>query len=162
MSDIAFDNPLAFAGFMLAHAVWSIDETDEVLTTIHATLDAEGAPSMARIEAETIPEAVDAGRGRMADFADGRAAVLIYDGYAPVDGERMDALIAELEDFREPEKSLMITLAYRRGPGNLIEIIREEFLSGTGAQPSEPDLREFSDGIARHEEAAPIWHRGRD
>ena len=69
MSGLRFTASLSFAGFCLAHAIWSVDGADEVLTTLLAQIDQDGTPSMTRIDAGTIPESIESARSRASNAA---------------------------------------------------------------------------------------------
>lgn len=161
MGPLPFREPFAFAGFFMAHALWSIDGSDEVLTTVCAEVDEDGVPGMIRIEAGSIEESVEQGKAWLdEDDHDARARLLIYDGYINIDGEQQDALIGHLRDYGAVLGDVLVTLAYRRDEEGQVTVIREGFGVPDGLRIG-PDqaARGFFEGVERHTEASSIWER---
>lgn len=87
-------------GFFAAHAVWSIAD-GETLVPIYAYVDSAGKRHMDRLMAESLDVSVKEGRKRLAENPDhAQCAVLIFDGYVPVENVKTDALILKARDAR--------------------------------------------------------------
>ncbi|MEM7423372.1 MAG: hypothetical protein AAF334_06580 [Pseudomonadota bacterium] len=161
MSSQRFQDPFEFAGYFFAHATWSIDGSDEVLTTIGAEVCSDGSLRMARIEAPTVEESVDHALAWLEDDGhDSTARIVIYDGYVPIGEERCDALIGHLRDFEAMIGDVIVTIAYRRDSSDRIHVVQKTFGIAPGLKTS-PDAaaRSFQTGIERHADGLPIWRR---
>ena len=88
---------LRLAGFALAHAAWSVEDGETLVTLAFVEIEA-GDREAVRYEFETIPEALDAAHEHIAEqLRGGGHAALVVDGYMTLDGgERTDALFVDL------------------------------------------------------------------
>ena len=83
------------AGFALAHAAWSVEDGETLVTL--AMVDIDGQRELVRYEGD-IRESIDFAQADLsARLHGGGYAALVYDGYlTPPDGVRTDALFVEV------------------------------------------------------------------
>jgi hypothetical protein len=145
-----------FAGFLMAHAIWSVSEGDTLTPMIGYVK--EGERTVMRIEGE-IPKTVENGRTWMeANPEQAERAVFIYDGFVRLPTGRTDALMATIHEYGPPAMSLEIVIPYRSAKSGRFAVHRPKFQAPKGI-PNLAGLGEaFFLGVNSHDEGARIWN----
>lgn len=84
----------------------------------------EGADGrrLARFVCETLEEGQERARQHVRAVDDVERAVIAYDGYVTVEGERFDAILVEAQEGGQPE-SVVFGQRYRHGNGSGLEVV---------------------------------------
>jgi hypothetical protein len=99
------------AGFFAAHAIWSVSE-GETLTPMLAHQSGDER-QMTRLAYDELAEAVEAGQRSLEENAtDADDAALVYDGFITINGEKLDAVIAELRAYFSPDSKAILAVPY--------------------------------------------------
>jgi hypothetical protein len=157
---------LRLAGEALAHAAWSIEDGETLITL--AYVETPGEREIVRYEAPSIPESIDWAHEDLAEkLMHGGQAAIVADGFATGgDGRRMDALVIELlgsnaevlghvvQPYRPKSKSALPIL--RRG--STFALVGEVILSDEVNAAHGESL--IADGMRQHQEGNRLL-RGR-
>lgn len=150
-----------FAGFLMAHALWSVSEGGTLTPMIGYVK--EGERSLLQIADGDMKEMVDRGQAWMeANPEEAEHAVFIHDGFVRLPTGRTDALVAYIRDYGPPPMSLQIVVPYRNAKSGQFAVHRPKFQAFSGI----PDLaalgEAFFRGINSHEHGARIWNEHLD
>jgi hypothetical protein len=152
------------AGFLAAHAVWSVFE-GEMLIPLMGSETSDGKRQMHRFMADRIEEGVREGQERLATNSDGASrATLIYDGFITLPSGKVDALLVDIRDYGSPSRSLLMAVPYRPASSPQgFAVHRPKFLSFAGTEPDYEAIGSaFFQGVDSHDKAAPVWSRHLD
>jgi hypothetical protein len=150
-----------FAGFLMAHAIWSVSEDDTLVPMIGFVKD--GERTLMRIEDKDMAEAV--GRGQMwieTNPEQAACAVLIYDGFVRLPSGRTDALMAVVRDYGPPRMGLEIVVPYRSAKSGRFAVHRPKFQAARGIANLAGLGEAFFKGVNSHEHGARIWNEHLD
>jgi hypothetical protein len=161
------DTAARFAGYMVAHAVYSVCD-GETLIPILGGQDRAGTKNMTRIMRE-FQEAAEFARANLTAGV-GVHGVAIWDGYVRnLDSTaKVDALFAEVAQFREPglpftllaepiKYTVIVRYRHAHDPeGFGIFPVRQLSPYGLHELPSNI-ATDFWQGISDHEEGAKVW-----
>jgi len=147
----------SLAGYFVAHGMWSVSDGCVVLPMI--AHEGPGGRGFQRFFGDDLI----AGARQASEWLDenpdaATRAVLVLDGYADIDGQRHDALIARAVEYGPPRRSLHIVVPYRpKHQGFAVHSPRFGGAEGL----SEVDLdalgKAFFHGVVSHAAASPIW-----
>ncbi|MGH6931391.1 MAG: hypothetical protein ACREEE_03040 [Dongiaceae bacterium] len=161
---MTIDDPLPaaveFAGFLLAHAVWSVSEGSSLMPMLGYC--AGGERTLLQLESGRIEDMVAQGTEFLAaNTQNASHAALIYDGYARLPEGRMDALVADVVAYDPPRRTLQIIVPYRHADSDDGFAVHRPKFQGIAAATinSREITAAFFHGVNSHEEAAPIWNR---
>ena len=157
---------VALAGFTLAHAVWSVSDTepDELLTPL-ALLELAGQRRLVRFEAGTQEEAIARGEAAMGEasseadaWAFAREGVWRTSG--PAEGAR-DVVVVEFWGEGMDAPAAVVQPFERAAPGRPFRLTESPTLAVRGQSVSptvaEPALRGLERGFPSHTVAAKFW-----
>jgi hypothetical protein len=147
-----------FAGFLLAHAIWSVSEGDTLTPMIGYVKD--GERTIMQIDGE-IKKAVENGQAWMeANPEQAERAVFIYDGFVHLPSGRTDALTGTIHEYGPPLMSLGVVIPYRSAKSGRFAVHRPKFQAPKGIPDSGLlGLGEaFFRGVNSHDEGARIWN----
>jgi hypothetical protein len=158
--DAAFE----LAGFFAAHAVWCVS-VGETLVPLGAWEDERGQRSLVRFTADRLEQGVEQGKEWLeCNAAGAERAVLIYDGFVPVEGVRTDALIVDVRDHSLGRASLCV-VPYRHAKDPKGFAVHKPKFSFR-ERPDEAEATQIGEaffrGIAAHEKGAEVWNRSLD
>lgn len=150
-----------FAGFLMAHAVWSVSTGDTLTPMIGYVKDGERA--LLQIADGDIKKRVADGQAWMeTNPEDAERAVLIHDGFVRLPSGRTDALVSYIREYGPPPMSLQIVVPYRNAKSGRFAVHRPKFQAFSGI----PDLAALGDaffrGINSHEHGGRIWNEHLD
>ena len=159
MSDLA----VLLAGFVLAHAVWSVSDLPEGEALVPlAGIERDGKREFMRFEAETQAEAIDNGKAHMAKFqSEGTTWVFAREGLMRnKDGSAVDVITVEAwqPGMQEPIVFLQFFKPFASGEFKLlgapVAVVSGKMLPEAEAAPY---LEMLQKGIDSHEQVAPLW-----
>jgi len=148
------------AGFFAAHAVWCVSD-GETLIPFVAYEHADGKRQLNRLVTERVEDGAAKGKEWLAKNPEGAArAVLIFDGFITLKGDRIDALIVTVRDYTLGDAELTIAVAYRSAKDpNGFAVYRPKFIGFKGDQPDWQEVgQSMWAGIAKHEKGAKVWN----
>lgn len=158
VSETAYLELMRVAGFALAHAVWCVSDNEVLIPFIIQQSD--GERQLVRFTAERLEDGVAEARRRVAENPAGAAsAVILFDGYATIDGDRNDALVLEAFDHASGSQPFNIYQPYRPGQaGEGFAVLRTkfDFLEPPPCQAKEVSEAFFS-GLYGHEQGSRVW-----
>jgi hypothetical protein len=158
------------AGFALAHALGSIEGGGPLCTL--ALVKVKERLDFVRYDAKTIPVSIVGARRDLRErLGSGGHAVLVYDGFATVEGDRRDAIIVELiatdgmalgsliQRYRPSRLGGLLGLAraFVPVPGG-VAVIGEPV---PGEPLSESQSAALMHGVAEHPEGRRLYHVAR-
>jgi hypothetical protein len=152
------------AGFFAAHAVWSVSDGATLIPLV-AYETADGKREMMRFVSERVEEGAARGKEWLAKNPIGAArAVLVFDGFITLSGNRMDALIVTIRDYTSVEAEVTMAIPYRpAGDAKGFAVHRPKFLGFKGAEPDWQKLGEaLWVGVDKHEKGAEVWNKHLD
>ena len=157
--------PLAveFAGFLLAHGVWSISQGDALAPMVGYC--AGGERTLLQLESGRTEDMVAQGTEFLvANTEKASHAALIYDGYARLPEGRLDALIADVVAYDTPRRTMQIVVPYRPADSEEGFPVHRPKFQGIAAATIDPReiTAAFFRGVNSHEMAAPIWNEHLD
>lgn len=120
----------------MAHALSSVDDGADLIPFV-LRVDA-GETTIHRYVAEQLEESVSLARRSLVDEAEAQRAVLAYDGYTTIEGERMDTLFVE---------------AFEQGGSSTLSIAQRTRTTGW----LKKKRRSFGDPILVSAEADPLF-----
>lgn len=161
------DDPLPaaveFAGFLLAHGIWSVSQGETLMPMLGYS--ASGERTLLQLESGRTEDMVAQGTEFLAANSENAShAALIYDGYARLPEGRLDALIADVVAYDTPRRSLQIVVPYRNADAEEGFAVHRPKFQGVAAATIDPReiTAAFFRGVNSHEMAAPIWNEHLD
>jgi hypothetical protein len=149
-----------FAGFLMAHAIWSVSEGSTLTPMIGYVKD--GERTVMQIEGETKASVENGHAWLETNPEQAERAVFIYDGFVRLPSGRTDALMATIRDYGPPVMSLEIVVPYRSAKSGRFAVHRPKFQAPKGI-PNLAGLGEaFFLGVNSHDEGARIWNEHLD
>ena len=156
------DSLLMLAGFVFAHATWSVSDLTEGESLVPLVItDNGGHRQLMRFEAETQAQAIAEGKAELAAHGNEFDAwAFAREGQFKEDGAYVDVLTVEAKskDMKDPIAFIQRFRPYATGEFKLIGqpmvVIGGEVISENEAAPFIAQLRR---GILSHEKAAELW-----
>ena len=152
------------AGLFAAHAIWCVSDGDTLIPML-AFEGAGGTQEMHRLVTENLEDGVAQGKEWLAANPESASrAVLIYDGFIPLESGKTDALILEAVEFHPERRSLTMAVPYRHAESpEGFAVYRPKFLGFEGPEPSYEVLgAAFFRGVDQHEKGAAVWNANID
>lgn len=116
----AMEKTARLAGFIAAHAIWSVSDGETLITMIGSE-DADGQRKLDRLVTPRIEESVARGREQLLTNPEHVArAALAFDGYITLPDGKTDAIFVEAREYGSSEAlPFEIAVPYRnaRSPG---------------------------------------------
>ncbi|HEX4608561.1 MAG TPA: hypothetical protein VH092_10190 [Urbifossiella sp.] len=150
------------AGFIAAHAAWSLSDTETFAPMLAFTTE-DGQRKLERLTAGDATTAVAYGRQRLdADPFSANDGVLAYDGRTWAG--TMDAILLELRSYGFPCAKATIAVPYApRTPGPF-RVRAPELLEWERCEDFDPGaaIEAFVRGVAAHGPGTEAWNAARD
>ena len=149
------------AGFLAAHAVWCVSDGDTLIPLL-AFRSADDERTIHRLAMDDLAVAVEFGKEKLAGNEHGAAqAVLVYDGFVPIEGERRDAIILELRDYATADARTTIAVPYHPISSGSFRVGKPRLLVWEHCQafPLDEAIDSFLQGVAGHEKGSALWNR---
>ena len=145
-------------GFFAAHGVLSV-EGGQTLVPLFGSEDGAGARTLTRIAADDLRDAAAHGQELLDGNPEGCArAVLVLDGYVPLEGRRTDALVVRGVAYAPERATLTLAVPYRpRTWRRRFAVL--PLLFPDGVPDADALGRAFVEGVTSHEQAARVWSR---
>jgi hypothetical protein len=144
------------AGYYMAHAILSISDGETLVPMIG--WERGDSRQLVRMTEERLEEGAAAGRAWLEKNPERvDRAVLVVDGYYPLEGRKTDALLAEIVEYGDVRRSFRVVLPYRsaRAEGGFA-VHRPKVLIADGREV--PGLVEaFFSGVDAHEKGSQVW-----
>jgi hypothetical protein len=146
------------AGFFAAHAIWSVSD-GETLVPIYAYYDGSGQRHLDRLTSQPLEVAVEGGKKALAENPHKvSCAVLIYDGYVTISGQKRDALILEIRDYSAAGDSVVMALPYTpKTASATFTVFRPKILKLPENQSSDAFIEDFWRGVDEHKQGSDVW-----
>ena len=150
------------AGFVLAHAAWSISDLPEgdFLVPL-AIVETEAGRKLTRFEAETQEKAIDAGKAFVSEQQPTASAwALAREGQINTSTGKIDVLVVEAwgKGMNEPITYIQPFQPFASGTfkilGPAAPVVSGSILS---PEQSEPLLDALYRGVSTHDQAASLW-----
>ncbi len=155
------------AGFVAAHAVWSLADDGAFTPMLAFTLQDESR-TLERLAFADVREALEHGRRRLKDdpFSAGDG-VFAYNGLIDTGGEQFDAVILEIVAYWLADSGATVAVPYTPatpGPTNRFRVHQPHLLEWHGCEDFGKDamLRAFYEGVDSHSEGAKVWDAAAD
>ncbi len=144
------------AGFFCAHAVWCVWEGETLVPLVGE--ESSSSRTLVRMASERLEVGVTEGKKRIdANPARCARAVLVYDGFVALKGQRTDALIAEAIDYDSSARMEILT-PYRPATHSAgFAVYRPKFSAPRDANV-EAIGEAFFRGVDAHEQGSKIWN----
>ena len=152
------------AGYLAAHAIWCVSNGDMLIPMLAYCAD-DGERKLERLLINDFAIAVETGKRKLdANTMAANDAVLVFDGFIPIDEEKHDAIIVEMRCYRSPGSKAVIAVPYT-------PVVKRRFLVHTPRiltweQCGEYELDEamdaFFQGVESHEKGSQIWYERLD
>jgi hypothetical protein len=152
------------AGFIAAHAIWSVSDADGLIPMVAFTTD-DGERKFERLVLDDAAAAVEHGRRRLEDdpfTADD--GVLAYDGRIPDNGGKLDAIILEIRSYAFPYARAAIAVPYTPVSSGAFRVHKPQLLQWHECEDFDPDaaFEAFFRGVDSHAEGAKVWDAALD
>jgi hypothetical protein len=151
---------LALAGFVFAHATWSVSDllNGELLIPL-AIVENSGRRRLLRFEAETQELAINKGKATLASLTEG-AWAFAREGQIKEHGLYVDVLTIEAKD-QSTHESVLFVQRFQPFSSGTFKLIGEPMVVVGGKALPEieagPILRKLSSGVQSHVKAAEQW-----
>ncbi|MGH6962201.1 MAG: hypothetical protein ACREE7_17100 [Dongiaceae bacterium] len=150
-----------FAGFLMAHAIWSVSEGSTLTPMIGFVKD--GERTLMRIEEADMKEAVGRGQAWIETNPEqAERAVFIHDGFVRLPSGRTDALLAVIREYGPPPMALEIVVPYRNSKAGRFAVHCPKFQAARGIANLAGLGEAFFKGVNDHEHGARIWNEHLD
>ena len=155
---------LLLAGFALAHATWSVSDTqpDELLVPL-AVIEAEaGQRSLQRFEADTQEQAIAAGQAAAAEFTHTALAwAFAREGAVRTSAGPVDVISVDCWTRGMTAPVTLVQPFARASKEGPFRLLGPPLLSVGGRQleatAAQPHLATVMEGVRSHPKAAPLW-----
>ena len=149
-------------GFFAAHAIWSISDGAMLIPMFAFTKG--GERSMHRLVGEN-QAVVEAARNQLdSNDADADDAVLLYDGYLTVGGEKLDAIFVEIRAYFMPGARMTLGVPYTPASAGRFRVHKPKLIEWTHCDDIEQQhaFAAFFDGVDAHEKGSAVWNAALD
>lgn len=152
------------AGFVAAHAVWSLSESDGFAPFVAHTTEG-GERQLTRFEFDDPSTALAAGREQLASnpmSADD--AVLVYDARIDTADGKIDAVVVEMRCYAFPDATAAIAVPYTPRASGAFRVHQPTLARWDGCDEFDIDtaFQAFFHGIESHEQGAKVWNDALD
>jgi hypothetical protein len=152
------------AGFIAAHAVWSLSDADS-FTPMLAFMTVDDQRTLERLAGEDAGAAVEYGRQRLEDDPLGAAdGVLAYDGRITGADGKLDAILLEMRSYAFPWARATIAVPYTPQSTGRFRVHKPKLLEWERCEDFDLDaaFESFFRGVEAHEEGAKVWNAALD
>jgi hypothetical protein len=146
------------AGFFAAHAIWSVSDGATLIPILAYTTES-GERHMERLVGE-LAAMVEAGRQRLdANPMDAVDAVLLYDGYLTIAGDKVDAILVEVLAYFAPGAKLTLGIPYTPLASGTFRVHKPKLLGWEHCDDFDQReaLQNFFEGTAEHTQGSAVW-----
>ena len=155
------ETALLLAGFVLAHASWSISDTPELLVPL-AVVQTNGERQLMRFEADTQEEAITHGKAKMASLGSSVDAwALAREGMFNENGQKVDVILVDPGGKGVEHRVTLIQRFEPYSKRHHFRLIGEPELIIDGhwqdSAKVKDDLATVRRGILEHPKVAPLW-----
>lgn len=153
------------AGFVAAHAVWCVSDTDGLVPMAAFGTD-DGQRRLERLVFDDSGVAVEHGR-KLLESAPFSASdgVLAYDGRIAIpEGKKLDAIILEARTYAFPWAKAAIAVAYTPKSTGNFRVHKPKLVLWDKCDDFDMGaaIESFFNGIASHEQGAKVWNDALD
>ncbi len=153
------------AGFCAAHAIWCVSD-GEGLVQIFSYTNEEDERKMERlIIGDDLERSVNLGKEMLeSNKHDANDAVLLYDGRIPINGEKFDAIIAEIRCYFSPSSKAVMAMPYKPAASGDFRVYKPKLLQWEGCDDFNLDaaVQSFFKGVDAHEKGSAVWNKALD
>jgi hypothetical protein len=157
---------LLLAGFVLAHAAWSISDVDETLVPL-AVIERNSTRELVRVEADTQAEAISKGKslyGEWRKTAD--AWAFAREGLVRNADTQVDVLVVDFWATGMSEPATIIQQFEPFGKRGRFRITGDPEITLEGSIQTGDNVATavslVEQGISSHQKVAPLWKKWRD
>ena len=152
------------AGFVAAHAVWSLSDSDGFAPFFAHTTEG-GERKLTRIMSDDTAAVISAGREQLAaNPTNADDAVLVYAGRVNGPDGTIDAVILELRCYDIPGAEATIAVPYTPKSSGAFRVHQPVLTRWHGCEGFDPDtaFQAFFHGVDSHEQGAKVWNDALD
>ena len=152
------------AGFVAAHAVWSLSESDGFAPFV-AHVTEGGERTLTRIMTDDTAQAIAAGRDQLANNPmDADDAVLAFDARVNGPDGPIDAVVVEIRCYAFPGAEATIAVPYTPKSSGAFRVHQPTLARWEGCEDFDIDtaFQAFFHGIESHEQGAKVWDAALD
>jgi hypothetical protein len=152
------------AGFVAAHAVWSLSESDGFAPFV-AHITEGGERKLTRMMSDDTAAAIAAGREQLAtNPMDADDAVLVYDARLDTPDGKIDAVVVEMRCYAFPGAEATIAVPYTPKRSGAFRVHQPTLARWEGCDDFDIDtaFQAFFQGIESHEQGAKVWNAALD
>lgn len=152
------------AGFIAAHAIWTLSEVDG-LTPMVAFTTGDGERKLERLMFDDAGDAVEHGRKRLEDDPfNADDGVLAFDGRITGDSGKLDAVILEMRSYAFPWAKAAIAVPYTPASSGQFRVHKPKLLEWHDCDDFDLDaaFEAFFAGVDSHEEGSAVWNESLD
>ena len=149
----------ALAGFLAAHAIWSVSD-GETLIPILGYVGEDEKRVMNRLVGPDAAAAVAQGKEQLASNPmDANDAVLLYDGFITVGDRKLDAIIIEIRAYFSPQSEATLAVPYTPKGSGTFRVHKPKVLVWKDCEDFDLEraLNAFWTGVGAHEQGNKIW-----
>jgi hypothetical protein len=161
VSCASMEQAARLAGFIAAHAIWSVSD-GETLVTMVGSEGSNGQRKLDRIMAERIEESVARGKEQLENNPQHVArAALAFDGYITLPDGRTDAVFVDAREYAaDGALPFEIAIPYRnaKAPGGFAVYRPKLVKVPPGMTDCNSLLEAFWHGVDSHTKAAEVWN----
>jgi len=155
------ETALLLAGFVLAHAAWSVSDDPELLVPL-AIVERSGQRELMRFEADTQSEAVAHGKDKMAALGnDVDDWAFAREGLANENGEKVDVISLDIGVKGSTQRITLIQRFEPYAKRHHFRLLGEPgvLIDGRLQDPTKVKdiLATVRRGVAQHSKAAALW-----
>ena len=148
------------AGLFAAHAIWCVSDGETLIPMLaYTTKDDEH--KMERLVDDDLKTSVAYGKEKLeSNEMDANDAVLLYDGFIPIDKEKVDAIIIEIRAYFSPDSEAVMAVPYTPKQTGKFRVHKPKLLGWKNCEDFDMNaaLQSFFDGVDEHEKGAKIWN----
>jgi hypothetical protein len=152
------------AGFVAAHAAWSLSEADGFAPFVAHTTEG-GERKLTRFPFDDAATAIAAGREQLAtNPMDADDAVLVYDARIDTADGKIDAVVVEMRCYAFPDADAAIAVPYTPKGTGAFRVHQPTLARWQGCDDFDIDtaFQAFFHGIESHDEGAKVWNAALD
>jgi len=151
------------AGFFAAHAIWSVSDGAMLIPILGFTTE-DGKRSMHRLVGDN-QRMVEEGRKQLAENPmNADDAVLLYDGFLTLGGEKIDAIFVEIRAYFMPGARMTLGVPYTPLSSGKFRVHKPKLLEWVDCDdiPQDAAFAAFFAGVDAHEQGAAVWNAALD
>jgi hypothetical protein len=149
-------------GFFAAHAIWSVSDGAMLIPML--AFAKGGNRQMIRLVGEN-KGMVDEGRKQLdGNLMTADDAVLLYDGYLTVGGEKLDTIFIEIRAYAMPSARMMMGVPYTPPSSGKFRVHKPKLIEWTDCDgvDQRAAFNAFFAGVDSHEQGVAVWNAALD